>query len=108
MRLSPKPVPHGDGKNFDKAAADLARRHQAERPGLSLDALGLDFYHLGENVHKARREIYGEEDAAGKGWAGALPHAFRHEGYQGARERLPPWRLGVRRGRREAADRLLN
>jgi hypothetical protein len=32
-------------------------RNQVERQSLPLDALGLDFYHLGENVHKARREI---------------------------------------------------
>src|SRR5262249_3572247 len=28
-------------------------RHQVQRQSLPLDALGLDFYHLGENVHKA-------------------------------------------------------
>jgi len=26
-----------------------------------LDALGLDFYHLSENVHRARRKAFGEE-----------------------------------------------
>src|SRR6202044_2471911 len=36
-------------------------RNQIERRELSLDAVGLDFYHLGENVHKARRTVYGEE-----------------------------------------------
>ena len=35
-------------------------RNQVERQSLPLDALGLDFYHLSENVHKARREIYGD------------------------------------------------
>ena len=83
-------------------------RHQAERQSLPLDALGLDFYHLGENVHKARRKIYGEEDAAGKEWAASLLHTFKHEGYEGAWEQLLPWRLGLQRGRRDAADRLLN
>ena len=34
-------------------------RHQAERQSLPLDALGLDFYHLGENVHKARARSTG-------------------------------------------------
>ena len=49
-------------------------RNQVERQSLPLDDLGLDFYHLGENVHKARREIYGEDDEAGKEWAGELLH----------------------------------
>src|SRR6185437_1152059 len=44
-------------------------RNQVERQSLPLDALGLDFYHLSENVHKARREIYGDEDQEGKDWA---------------------------------------
>ena len=83
-------------------------RNQAERQSLPLDALGLDFYHLGENVHKARREIYGEEDETGKQWAGTLLHTFKHQGYQGAWEQLLPWRVGLRRGQRAAADRLLN
>jgi hypothetical protein len=42
-------------------------------PELSRDAFipqMRDFCHLGANVHKARREIYGEEDQVGKGWAG--------------------------------------
>ncbi len=83
-------------------------RHQTEQQSLPLDALGWDFYHLGENVHKARREIYGEEDQAGKEWAGALLRTFKHQGYEGAWEQLLPWRLGLRRGPRDAADRLLN
>jgi hypothetical protein len=54
-------------------------RNQVEQQSLPLDALGLDFYHLGENVHKARREIYGEDDATGKQWAGEVLHTFKHE-----------------------------
>ena len=50
-------------------------KNQIERQSLPLDDLGLDFYHLAENVHKARRAVYGEEDpkdekAAGNAWAG--------------------------------------
>ena len=56
-------------------------RNQVEQQSLPLDALGLDFYHLGENVHKTRREVYGEGDEAGKKWAGTLLHTFKHEGY---------------------------
>jgi hypothetical protein len=82
-------------------------RHQVERQSLPLDALGLDFYHLSENVHKARRELYGEEDEAGKAWAGDLLHCFKHEGYAAAWQSLLEWRAGLQRGQREAADRLL-
>jgi hypothetical protein len=83
-------------------------RNEVQRQSLPLDALGLDFYHLSENVHKARREIYGEEDEAGKQWGGDLLHTFKHKGYEGVWQRLLEWRLGLRRGQRKAADRLLN
>jgi hypothetical protein len=82
-------------------------RNQVERQCLPLDALGLDFYHLSENVHKARREVYGEDDEAGKAWAGELLHVFKHEGYEPAWRRLLGWRVGLRHGR-PAADRLVN
>jgi hypothetical protein len=82
-------------------------RNQIERQSLPLDALGLDFFHLSENVHKARREIYGDEDEAGKQWSGELLHVFKHEGYEPAWQRLLEWRVGLHRRQREAADRLL-
>jgi hypothetical protein len=81
-------------------------RNQVERQSLPLDALGLDFYHLSENVHKARREIYGD-DEAGKDWAGGLLHVFKHDGYEAAWSQLLEWRLALKRGR-AAADRLVN
>src|SRR5262249_37564916 len=37
-------------------------RNQVKAQSMPLDALGLDFYHFAENVHKARRAVYGEED----------------------------------------------
>jgi hypothetical protein len=83
-------------------------RNQVQRQCLPLDDLGLDFYHLSENVHKARREIYGEDDEAGKQWAGELLHTVKHDGYEAAWQRLLEWRVGLRRGSRAAADRLLN
>lgn len=82
-------------------------RNQVERQSLPLDALGLDFYHLSENVHKARREIYGDEDEAGQEWAGDLLHVFKHDGYEAAWSRLLKWRLALKRSR-AAADRLVN
>ena len=66
-------------------------RTQAESQ-LPLDALLLDFYHLAENVHKARRIAYGEADETGLAWAGELLHAFRHDGYDAAWEKLVAWR----------------
>jgi len=82
-------------------------RNQVRRQSLPLDDLGLDFYHLGENVHKARREIYGDDDEAGKQWAGGLLHTFKHDGYEAAWKQMLEWRLGLRHGR-PAADRLVN
>ena len=82
-------------------------RNQVERQSLPLDALGLDFYHLSENVHKARREVYGEGDEPGEAWAGELLHIFKHDGYEAAWSRLLEWRVGLRHGR-PAADRLIS
>jgi hypothetical protein len=82
-------------------------RNQVERQSLPLDALGLDFYHLSENVHQARREIYGDDDEAGREWAGDLLHVFKHDGYEAAWARLLEWRLTLKHGR-AAADRLVN
>ena len=82
-------------------------RNQVRRQSLPLDDLGLDFYHLSENVHKARREIYGDDDTPGKEWAGQLLHVFKHDGYEMAWKQLLEWRLGLRHGR-PAADRLVN
>ena len=78
-------------------------RNQVQRQSLPLDDLGLDFYHLSENVHKARREIYGEDDEAGKQWAGELLHTFKHDGYEAAWQQSagvacrPPLGASVRR-----------
>lgn len=55
----------------------------------------MDFYHLAENVHKARRLVYGEDDEAGKTWAGEVLHLFKHDGYEPAWERLLQWRYAA-------------
>jgi hypothetical protein len=74
-----------------------------------LDALGLDFYHLSENVHRARRRVFGEESPEGKAWAEEMMHVFKHEGYSAAWEKAIQWRATLRgKIKREAADRLLN
>ena len=73
-----------------------------------LDALGLDFYHLSENVHRARRKVFGEETPEGLAWADALMHVFKHEGYSAAWEKIVQWRAGLKgKANREAADRLM-
>jgi hypothetical protein len=81
---------------------------QFEEAALPLDGLGLDFYHLSENVHRCRRATFGEQNVAGKAWADALLHTFQHDGYEAAREQLLQWRTTLRGKKRQAADRLLN
>jgi hypothetical protein len=89
-------------------------KNQVKRQSIPLDDLGLDFYHLSENVHKARRAVYGEEDpkdekAAGNAWAAGVLHTAKHEGYQALDEQLQVWSKGLRgRAKRKAAQQLSN
>jgi hypothetical protein len=85
-------------------------RQQLQYHLAELDGLGLDFYHLAENVHRARRVVFGEESADGKVWVDELLHALKHDGYAAAWERLVQWRAKLGRSpiKRKAADRLLN
>jgi hypothetical protein len=84
-------------------------RNQIRRQSLPLDAVGLDFYHLADNVHKARRAAFGEEDEAGRAWAAEILHTAKHDGYAALWERLTAWRAGLRSPKkREAADGLLH
>lgn len=83
-------------------------REQMQLHLAELDGLGLDFYHLSENVHRARRVVFGEDAPEGRAWADELMHVFKHEGYGAAWERLVQWRAKLARSRkRKAADRLL-
>lgn len=81
---------------------------QLEDAELRLHGMGLDFYHLSENIHKARRRVYGEENAAGEAWAGQILHVFKHDGYEQAYEELLGWQSGLRGGKRAAAGKLLH
>lgn len=73
-----------------------------------LTAICLDFYHLGEHVNKAKREVFGENGGAGESWARQLMHLVKHHGYAPFWEILVTWR-GQQRGRkRKEADRLLS
>jgi len=96
-----------DEKVANVGGADWIR-NQIRRQSLPLGAVGLDFYHLADNVHKARRAVFGEEDEAGRAWAAEALHAAKHEGHAALRGRLTAWRAGLRGARkREAADGLL-
>lgn len=83
-------------------------RNQIEGQSLPLDALGLDFYHLSDNVQKARRVVYGEDDATGKAWVGEVLHTFKNDGYEAGLSRLLTWRSSLCSDtKRQAADSLL-
>lgn len=90
--------------------ASWIRDRLEERPDLlPLDGLGLDFYHLSQNVHRCRRIVFGEQPPAGDAWAAELMHTFKYQGYEAAWQQLVTWRAALRSPKkREAADRLLN
>lgn len=81
-------------------------RNEIELHGL-VDALGLDYYHLRENVQKARLAVYGT-NPVGETWKDEIMGLFYEQGYNAVWERLIPWRAALRGGKREAADTLLN
>ena len=88
-------------------------RNQLRRPSLPLDAIGLDFYHFAENVHKARRAVYGEEDpedaqAPGNAWAAGVLHLAKHQSYVELEEAVWEWAFRWRGAKRKAALGLLN
>jgi hypothetical protein len=89
-------------------------KNQIRLQSLPLDDLGLDFYHLSENVHKARRAVYGEADpkddkAPGNLGVGQVLHTAKHEGYAPLRAQLREWQAGLQgASHRQAAEQLLN
>lgn len=80
-------------------------RNEIELYGL-VDALGLDYYHLRENVQKARLAVYGT-DPAGETWKDEIMGLFYEQGYNAVWERLVTWRATLRGGKRTAADGLM-
>jgi hypothetical protein len=80
-------------------------RNEIELYGLVSD-LGLDYFHLRENVQKARLAVYGESDE-GQTWCDKIMGLFHESGYDAAWESLVAWRSALRGGKRKAADRLL-
>lgn len=86
--------------------------NQAKLHSVPLDATGLDFYHLSENAHKAKRAVFGDADpkdatAPGNVWVAGVLHTAKHEGYQALRSRLEEWKDGLRGAKRKAAATLL-
>lgn len=75
---------------------------------VALTAICLDFYHLGEHVNQAKREVFGATSEAGKSWAGQLMHLVKHQGYAPFWEKLVQWRSQQRGHKRQEADGLLN
>jgi hypothetical protein len=72
-----------------------------------VDHIGLDYYHLRENVQRARLTVFGEQDPAGAAWRDEVMGHFHQRGYRAAWEHLVAWRRSLRGGKRAAADRLL-
>lgn len=81
--------------------------NQIRRQSLPVTAVCLDFFHLAENVHKARRCCFGEENPAGYTWATELLHVAKHQGYEPLLERLVPWRKTLRSPAKRRAGQLL-
>lgn len=86
--------------------------NQIEGQSLPLDGVGLDFYHLADNVHKARRLVFGEDvapakDTPGQHWATAVLHTAKHQGYEALHDELLAWKGTLRGRKRQAAEQLL-
>lgn len=83
-------------------------RARLEEAGLNLDAVGLDFYHLAEHVHQARRVVFGDGDEQGHAWARELLQLVRDQGYEAFRDRLLETRQSRRGRKRQALSELLD
>jgi hypothetical protein len=81
-------------------------KNELELHGL-VDAIGLDYYHLRENVQRARLAVYGEHDPAGAAWRDGVMGQFYEQGYRAAWEHLVACRRRLRGAKRAAIDRLL-
>ena len=87
-------------------------KNQIKAQCIPLDDSGLDFYHLADNVHQARRAVYGEEDphdpkAPGYAWAAQALHTAKHKGYGALHDELVAFKARLRGRKRRAAGRLL-
>ena len=97
--------------NVDGATWIREQLEELHPDRLPLDGLGLDFYHLAENIHRCRRDVFGSDDSDGQTWATDLLPQLKHDGYEAAWETLLTWRVslnGRSQTKKQAADRLLN
>ena len=77
--------------------------------GLTLNAVGLDFFHLSEHVHGAYLECGAGASAEGSSaWVSQMLSTVKHQGYQAFWDKLVEWRNGLKRSRRKKADQLLH
>ena len=81
--------------------------NQIRQRRLQVTAIGLDFYHLAENVNKSRRIVFGENDPQGQRQAQDLLHTVKHEGYEPMRAKLLDMRYAKRGKKRKEMDRLI-
>jgi hypothetical protein len=99
---------YGAGERIGNIDGGPWARNQIQRR-LKVTALGLDFYHLSQNAHQARRGIFGEENPAGETAVGQWLHAVKHQGYEALWEELLEQRRGLRsKSKRQALDRFMN
>jgi hypothetical protein len=82
-------------------------RNQLQAQSLPLEVIELDFYHLEENVQKARRVVYGEDCDPGQPWAAAVAHTAKHEGYAALPDQLVAWKATLRGAKRRKAAAVL-
>jgi hypothetical protein len=87
--------------------------NQIAGQSLPLDAVGLDFYHLADNVQKTRRVVFGEDpadakDTPGQRWAAQVLHTAKHAGYAALRDELLTWQGTLPGAKKQEAQRLLN
>lgn len=69
----------------------------------------LDFYHLSQHVHEAKRALFKEEDEAGKAWVEQVLHIVRHEGHDPFWSKLVETRAALRApAKRAAMDALMH
>lgn len=81
--------------------------NQIYKRGLNTTAIGLDFYHLMENVRKTRRIVFGEQNPVGEKWVSDLMHKVKHENYEAFHEELMTLRQKYRGTKRKEIDRLI-
>jgi hypothetical protein len=78
----------------------IARAARANVP--CLDRVTLDLHHLGDHVHQARGEVFGEQAPTGWAWAEQVLHTVKHEGYAPFWAKLVDLRTQTRSPRKRA------